>query len=125
MTIYRGVSNFQEQHKNKLYHPDIQFALQFTQSGRPGEVIKAEIADDSVVALPTTPYGGDDEEMSEAIEYAKQNGIDAFWVDEGSEEPSVMIMRSAIMNRSFRISGRCTEKDCSLLESILKATKLQ
>lgn len=112
MIIYRGISRYQTPHFGfTLYTPSIGFARQFTQSGRPGEIIKATIDEDSIKALPRTPYGGDEEEMEAAYQYARHHEIHAFWVDEGQETPSIAVLRSAIGARVFRNLQRCDETD--------------
>ena len=109
MFLYRGVAQHQESMNGWFYSPSIEFARQFTQSGRYEEIVKLEIDPAKIYRPDPLPYGGDPEETERARQEAAQKGFSAFYVDEGPREPeSVLVMKRAIYRREARIVGRCT-----------------
>jgi len=112
MIIYRGVSAHQRPAPGWFYHPDIEFARQFTQSGQFNEILKAELQDDAIYYHDPLPYGGDPDEVDGVIELAKAAGKYAVACDEGGGyEPSILVLKSALAKRVMRLLGRCTEMD--------------
>lgn len=112
MIIYRGVSTHQRPAPGWFYHPDIEFARQFTQSGQFNEILKAELQDDAIYYHDPLPYGGDPDEVDGVIELAKAAGKYAIACDEGGGyEPSILVLKSALAKRAMKLLGRCTELD--------------
>ncbi len=76
----------------RFYHPDPEFARQFTQSGRIEEVIEIVVDDEVVYRPETLPYAGDPDTLDETVAEAKRadRKFKAIWASEGTGgDPSV------------------------------------
>lgn len=93
ITIYRGTSPSSSKNGN-FYSLDKEFARNFTWSGRDSEIIKKTISMNKVLKLNPLPFAGDENQMTMAIEKAKENGFSAILVDEGRNQPnSIFIVK--------------------------------
>ena len=84
-TIYRGESTTSEV-DGPFYTSSRSFATQFTQTGRPEEVIEKTIRKDAIYESTDT-YAGDPEAVDAAIERARAQGKKAVRLSEGVNQP--------------------------------------
>ena len=98
MVFYRGTSQ-QSKPNGAFWTPSLNFALQFTQSGLESEVQQVTIDTDKTWrTIPELPYGGDMDEIEEAIPEAQSHGCGAIWCSEGQGEPdSIYVFNKALL----------------------------
>lgn len=90
LTLYRG--EYTGNKGGRFFHPDREFARQFTQSGRDSEVQSVKMSKKDIYRPDPLPYGGDPDQLDAAIAEAKAKGFKALYADEGTAgEPSVLI----------------------------------
>ena len=85
--LYRGIGYNEGSH---YYSPSKEFALEFTRTGRESELIKRKVNSNRIykhVPLPRG-YGEEDLIFDKVKEIAQKKGYNAFWVDEGIEQPN-------------------------------------
>ena len=87
ITLYRG-HGYNE--GNNFYSPSKEFALEFTRTGREGELTKVKVNTNRIYKHNPLPrgYGEEDENFDIAIQKAKEMGFNAIWVDEGLNQPN-------------------------------------
>lgn len=85
--LYRG-HGYNE--GNNFYSPSKEFALEFTRTGRENELTKVKVNTNRIYKHNPLPrgYGEEDENFDIAIQIAKENGLNAIWVDEGLNQPN-------------------------------------
>ena len=87
ITLYRGHGYNED---NNFYSPSKEFALEFTRTGREGELTKVKVNTNRIYKHNPLPrgYGEEDENFDIAIQKAKEMGFNAIWVDEGLNQPN-------------------------------------
>lgn len=94
--VYRGKSVYNR--GGKYWTTDKEWALQFTQSGRPSEVESRWIDPQVILKLDPLPRATSEKEFDQAIEAARAGGYAAVWFDEGPGEPdSVYVIRRSAL----------------------------
>ena len=100
--LFRGESNFSKKN-GQYWSPSLDFAIQFTQSGKRSELLQCQIKTSDILDMEQNmPYGGDPDSIDEAVNFAKSKGYKAIRLDEGINQPqSVFIFdNSAIKSIS-------------------------
>ena len=102
---YTGIINLYRGHGhnegNNFYSPSKEFALEFTRSGRESELTKIKVDTNRIYKHNPLPrgYGEEDKNFDIAIQIAKENGLNAIWVDEGVNQPNSVFKID--INKSF------------------------
>lgn len=94
--VYRGVSAYNRT-GNNWYTTDKEWARQFTQSGQDKEIIQKTINTSVIMKRENIPLpqATIPEEIDQAIKDSKFGKFDAFWVDEGNNQPtSIYVVNS-------------------------------
>ena len=97
--VYRGKSVYNR--GGKYWTTDKEWALQFTQSGRPSEVESRWINPQVILKLDPLPRATSEEEFDDAIKHAEEQGYDAVWFDEGPREPNSIYVLNRRALRHF------------------------
>ena len=94
--MYRGVSAYNRT-GNNWYTTDKEWARQFTQSGQDKEIIQKTINTSVIMKRENIPLpqATIPEAIDQAIKDSKFGKFDAFWVDEGNNQPtSIYVVNS-------------------------------
>lgn len=92
--LYRG--EWTGNRGGSFYHPDKEFARQFTQSGQDHEITEHSLKASDIYKADPLPYGGDQDELDAAIATAKSQGFKAVYASEGQGyKPSVYVFDAA------------------------------
>lgn len=85
--LYRG-HGYNE--GNNFYSPSKEFALEFTRTGRESELTKIKVDSNRIYKNDPLPraYGMEDINFDNTIKQASKLGFNAFWVDEGIDQPN-------------------------------------
>lgn len=108
LQVYRGEGPA-SQKNGKFWTTDPEFAVQFTRQGLHSELRRATIDDSVIYRADPLPYGGDPDQMDEAIEKARAEGFKAIWCSEGNGEPeSIYVFNRAALHSAY---GRAASKN--------------
>ena len=97
--VYRGVSAYNRS-GNNWYTTDKEWARQFTQSGQDKEIIQKTINTSVIMKRENVPLpqATNPDDIDQAITDAKFGKFDAFWVDEGQNQPlSIYVINSNVL----------------------------
>jgi hypothetical protein len=103
-TLYRG--EYAGNRGGSFFSTDAEFALNFTQSGRPTEVAAVRVERSRIFEAETVPFAGDERAMEEAMTRARAFGFGAIWVDEGRDQPRSVF----VLDKSILLSAAPVEK---------------
>ncbi|KKQ36822.1 MAG: hypothetical protein US53_C0036G0014 [Candidatus Woesebacteria bacterium GW2011_GWA1_37_7] len=103
--MYRGIGGTSGE-KGKYWTPNMEWARQFTQSGRDQEIKQAFIKTSDIYTLDDLPYAGDSDAVEEAVRIAKNKGFKAVRLDEGDNEPnSIYVFDEIALKSQHYLSG--------------------
>lgn len=88
--FYRGEGG--DNGEGNYYTQDMEFARQFTFSGRDSEIIKQYIDSKYIFIAEVLPLATNDIEMDNIINEAKEKGFKAILVDEGLNMPNSLFV---------------------------------
>lgn len=97
ITLYRGMSVYNQNSRGKFFSPDKEWARQFTQSGRDEEIVEIQYPLGKIYRKSPLPRAVSEKEMDQGIGEAYWKGFKALWMDEGPGEPSSVYIMDVVV----------------------------
>jgi len=90
LLFFRGIGG--DNGEGNYYTQDIEFARQFTFSGRDSEILKKYIDAKYIYTLNPLPRATNEDEIDNAISEAQEKGYKAITVNEGQNMPNSLFV---------------------------------